>query len=38
MLGELTLDLKSYFESWTPFEPSFTQFTQFDENNLAIKV
>ena len=38
MLGEMKLVLKSYFESLPSFEPSFTQFTQYEQEDLAIKV
>ena len=37
MLGELKLVRKSNFESLPSFEPSFTQFTQYEQENLALK-
>ena len=38
MLGEIKLILKSNFESLPSFEPSFTQFTQYEHEDLAFKV
>ena len=38
MLGETKLVLKSNFESLPLFEPSFTQFTQCEQEDLALKV
>ena len=38
MLGEIKLVLKSNFESVPSVEPSFTQFTQYEQEDLALKV
>ena len=38
MLGEMKLVLKSNFESLPSFEPSFTQFAQYEQEDLAPKV
>ena len=38
MLGEMKLVLKLNFESLPSFEPSFTQFTQYEQEDLALKV
>ena len=38
MLGEIKLVLKSNFESLPLFEPSFTQFTPYEQEDLALKV
>ena len=38
MLGETKLVLKSTFESLPLFEPSFTQFTSNEQEDLALKV
>ena len=38
MLWEMKLVLKSNFESLASFEPSFTQFTQYEQEDLALKV
>ena len=38
MLGEMKLVQKSNFESLPSFEPSFTQFTQYEQEDLALKV
>ena len=38
MLGEMKLVLKSNFESLPLFEPSFTQFTTYEQEDLALKV
>ena len=38
MLGEIKLVLKSNFESLSSFEPSFTQFTLYEQEDLALKV
>ena len=37
MLGEIKLVLKSNFESLPSFEPSLTQFTQYEQEDLALK-
>ena len=38
MLGEMKLVMKSNFESLPLFEPSFTQFTPYEQEDLALKV
>ena len=38
MLREIKLVLKSNCESLPSFEPSFTQFTQYEQEDLALKV
>ena len=38
MLGEMKLVLKSNFESLPSFETSFTQFTQYEQEDLALNV
>ena len=38
MLGEMKLVLKSNCKSLPSFEPSFTQFTQYEQEDLALKV
>ena len=38
MLGEIILVLKLNFESLPSFEPSFTQFTQYEQEDLSLKV
>ena len=38
MLREMTLVLKSNCESLPSFEPLFTQFTQYEQEDLALKV
>ena len=38
MLGETKLVLKSNFESLPIFEPSFTQFTPNEQEDLELKV
>ena len=38
MRGEIKLVLKSNFESLPSFEPSFTQFTQYEQDDHALKV
>ena len=38
MVGEMKLVLKSNFESLPLFEPSFTQFTPYEQEDLALKV
>ena len=38
MLGEMKLVLKSNFESLPSTEPSFSQFTQYEQEDLALLV
>ena len=38
MLGEMKLVLKSNFKSLPSFEPSLIQFTQYEQEDLALKV